>query len=100
MDTVFNYESASVALKKLAELGYTIDYNVLFDDLFKTADDYTIDHLYRYEGATDPSDESTVYGIRNTVNDDKGVFVVGDLSLVENRKRDIILNMELRSKRK
>lgn len=100
METIFNYESPSVALKKLAELGYKIDYNVFFDDLFKTADDYTIDYLYRYEGATDPSDESTVYGIRNTVSADKGVFVVGDLSLVESKKRDIILHLELRSKKK
>ena len=98
METIFNYESASVALKKLTDLGYTIDYNVLFEELFKEAEEYTIDYLYRYEGATDPSDESTVYGIRNTVTNDKGVFVVGDLSLVESKKREIILNLELRSK--
>lgn len=100
METIFNYESASVALAKLTDLGYRIDYNVFFDDLFKTSDDYTIDYLFRYEGATDPSDESTVYGIRNIINEDKGVFVVGDLSLVESKKREIILNLELRSKRK
>ena len=98
METIFNYESASVALKKLTDLGYTIDYNVLFEELFKAAEEYTIDYLYRYEGATDPSDESTVYGIRNSVTNDKGVFVVGDLSLVESKKREIILNLELRSK--
>lgn len=98
METIFNYESASVALKKLTDLGYTIDYNVLFEELFKAAEEYTIDYLYRYEGATDPSDESTVYGIRNTVNNNKGVFVVGDLSLVESKKREIILNLELRSR--
>ncbi|SKB61575.1 hypothetical protein SAMN05660841_01513 [Sphingobacterium nematocida] len=98
METIFNYESASVALKKLTDLGYTIDYNVLFEELFNAAEEYTIDYLYRYEGATDPSDESTVYGIRNIVTNDKGVFVVGDLSLVESKKREIILNLELRSK--
>lgn len=98
METIFNYESASVALEKLTDLGYTIDYNVLFEELFKAAEEYTIDYLYRYEGATDPSDESTVYGIRNMVNNNKGVFVVGDLSLVESKKREIILNLELRSK--
>lgn len=99
METIFNYESASVALNKLTELGYLIDFNMNFDPLVETADNFKIDYLYRYEGATDPSDESTVYGIRNILTGDKGVFVVGDLSLIEGRKRDIIVNLEMRSKR-
>lgn len=99
METIFNYESASVALQKLTEKGYTIDYNVHFDYLLRAADGYTIDYLYRYEGATDPSDESTVYGIRNISTGEKGVFVVGDLGLIEGRKRDIIVNLEMRSRK-
>lgn len=100
METIFNYDSASVALNKLRELGYAIDYNSKFDDLAQSSDDFTIDYLYRYEGATDPSDESSVYGVRNLVTGEKGVFVVGDLSLIEGRKRDIIVNLEIRSKQR
>lgn len=99
METIFNYESASVALKKLNQLGYTMDYNLHFDHLLDAADSYTIDYLYRYEGASDPGDESTVYGIRNIHTGDKGVFVAGDLSLIEGKKREIIVNLEMRSKK-
>lgn len=99
MKTIFNYESASIALQKLSEKGYTIDYNVHFDRLQNEAEGYIIDYLYRYEGATDPGDESTVYGIRNMSTNDKGVFVVGDLGLIEGRKRDIIVNLEIRSRK-
>lgn len=98
METIFNYESASIALKKLSEKGYTIDYNIHFDYLSDEADGYIIDYLYRYEGATDPGDESTVYGIRNMQTGAKGVFVVGDLGLIEGKKRDIIVNLEMRSR--
>lgn len=98
METIFNYDSPSIALEKLQAKGYSKDYNEEFDELFAYTNDYTIDYLYRYEGASDPSDESTVYGIRNTVSGEKGVFVAGDLSLIEGRKRDIIVNLELRSK--
>ncbi len=36
--------------------------------------------IYRYEGMSDPDDESSVYGIINNQNGDKGVYVVGNLS--------------------
>lgn len=98
METIFNYESASIALTKLKEKGYSIDFNTDFDDLVADSDNYTIDYLYRYEGATDPGDESTVYGIRNVNTGKKGVFVVGDLSTVEGKKRDILISLEIRSK--
>ncbi len=99
METIFNYDSPSIALDKLREKGYTKDFNQEFDELFDYTDDYTIDYLYRYEGATDPGDESTVYGIRNEATGAKGVFVAGDLSLIEGRKRDIIINLEIRAKK-
>ncbi|MFZ4861663.1 hypothetical protein ACL9RF_05705 [Sphingobacterium sp. Mn56C] len=98
METIFNYDSPSVALAKLKEKGYTVDFNVEFDSISNAVDEFTIDYLYRYEGATDPGDESTVYGIRNLNTEEKGVFVAGDLSLIEGRKRDIIVQLEIRSK--
>ncbi|MBE8712238.1 hypothetical protein [Sphingobacterium hungaricum] len=98
MKTIFNYDTPSVALDKLKAKGYEIDFNVEFDHLVESADDYTIDYLYRYEGASDPGDESTVYGIRNEKTEDKGVLVAGNLSFLEGKKRDIILQMELRAR--
>ena len=100
MDTSHNYATTTEALKDLEKKGYTVDYNVEFDGLVKNASDYEIDHLYRYEGQSDPADESSVYGIRNTVNDEKGIFVAGNLSLIEGKKRDIILDLEMRYKQK
>lgn len=99
METRYDYESAAFALQELKDLGYFKDYNIEFDELLAQPDKYVIDYLYRYEGPTNPSDESTVYGIRNQNTGSKGVFVVGDLSLVEGKKREIIINLEIQSKR-
>ncbi|MGO1244298.1 MAG: hypothetical protein ACTJHT_12235 [Sphingobacterium sp.] len=100
METKHKYETADVALEKLKEMGYTTDYNIAFDEISVDADDYQVDHLYRYEGDSNPDDESTVYGISNPTNGKKGVFVAGNLSLIEGRKRDIILNLEMKFKKK
>ncbi len=96
METKHNYETTDVALANLQNMGYTIDFNIAFDEILEDADHYKIDHLYRYEGASNPDDESTVYGISNEKNGKKGVFVAGNLSLVEGKKRDIILKLELK----
>jgi hypothetical protein len=98
METKYDYQSVMVALEELKNLGYDNDLNIDFDEGLFNAEDYVIDYLYRYEGITNPSDESTVYGLRNQSTGKKGVFVVGDLSMVEGKKREIIINLEIRSK--
>lgn len=98
METKYNYESASVAIEKLKQDGYEVDYNIEFDELVATANDYKIDQIYRYEGATDPGDESHVYGIQNIKTGSKGIFVAGDISVIEGKKRDIILELEIRAR--
>ncbi len=100
METKHHYETADVALAKLQEMGYTIDFNIAFEEIFDQAEDYQIDYLYRYEGPSNPDDESTVYGISNESNGKKGVFVAGNLSLIEGKKRDILLNLEMKHKNK
>lgn len=98
MDTRYNYDNAKTALAELQKLGYTIDYNVMFEEIEADAENFEIDYLYRYEGMTNPSDESTVYGIKHINGDKKGVFVAGNLSFIEGRKRDIIIALEIKSK--
>ena len=99
MKTVFKYETVSVALSQLAEKGYTKDYNSECEDLLSNSSDFTIDYLFRYEGASNPDDESSVYGLRNKNTDEKGVFVAGNLSLIEGEVREIIIQLEIASKK-
>lgn len=99
MGTKHNYETTDVALAELKKMGYTVDFNTEFEEIQKDADNYKIDHLYRYEGQSNPDDESTVYGISNNESGKKGVFVAGNLSVIEGKKRDIILALEMKYKK-
>ncbi|WP_282629723.1 hypothetical protein [Empedobacter sedimenti] len=75
----YRYKSASLALAELKELGYTIDYNIEKDQIKQDSTNFDITYIYRYEGDSNPDDESSVYGIVNNINGDKGVYVVGNL---------------------
>ena len=98
MDNRNKYDSATVALEKLKEAGYVIDYNIELEPLIANPSNYKIDYVYRYEGDSNPDDENTVYGIveKNSLN--KGVFVIGNLSFVEGKIRDVIINLEIAHK--
>ena len=75
----YRYKSTSLALKELNELGYTIDFNVEKDKIRATPEEYDITYIYRYEGESNPDDESSVYGIMNVSTNEKGVYVAGNL---------------------
>lgn len=92
------YDSATVALDKLKEAGYVIDYNIELDSLIANPANYQIDCIYRYEGDSNPDDENTVYGITEKNSLNKGVFVIGNLSFVEGDVRDVIIGLEIAHK--
>lgn len=79
---MYHYATVSKALEDLAEKGFTIDFNLEADRIKDCGDCFEIVHIYRYEGATDPGDEATVYGIKSDKGE-KGVYVSGDLSFSE-----------------
>lgn len=73
------YANAKDALDKLKEHGYTTDFNLeenciaCLEGKF-SPDDFEITAIYRYEGDSNPDDESTVYAIRSA-SGIKGVLV-------------------------
>jgi len=79
---MYHYATVSKALEELKEKGFTVDFNLQEERIKNGADEFEIEHIYRYEGQTDPGDEATVYGIRSKTGE-KGVYVAGDLSMAE-----------------
>nr|WP_317632471.1 hypothetical protein [uncultured Flavobacterium sp.] len=75
MAPIFKYESASIAISELKTKGYLQDFNLIENELHKNFDRTMIDIVYRYEGDTNPDDQSIVYGI--DYNGIKGIFVSG-----------------------
>jgi hypothetical protein len=69
-------------LQKLRSEGYTEDFNLHIDCLscqggaFKLhPEDFHIDGIYRFEGATDPGDSTILYAISSSKYHMKGVLV-------------------------
>lgn len=75
------YPTLSVAIEDLNKLGYTVDYNLHDDGLeskhhgkIYSADEMDVVKYYRFEGMSNPSDNSILYVIETT-DGKKGLLV-------------------------
>ncbi|WP_020601094.1 hypothetical protein [Spirosoma panaciterrae] len=75
------YDTLIDALDGLRQQGFTKDYNLKSDCLYCQSDsialqpaDFDIVEVYRFEGMTDPGDETVLYAIEAR-NGDKGTLV-------------------------
>lgn len=75
------YPSLSVAINELKDEGYTVDYNLHDDGLeskhhgkIYTANEMKVVKYYRFEGMTNPGDNSILYVIETT-DGRKGLLV-------------------------
>jgi len=81
MQQQFHYATVTEAITQLRAKGFTLDLNLkenqfLTDGNAYAADEFEIVDLYRYEGATDPADEATVYALASK-SGLKGILVSG-----------------------
>ncbi|ULQ53737.1 phosphoribosylpyrophosphate synthetase [Flavihumibacter fluvii] len=75
------YETLSEGINDLKKRGYTVDFNLSFDCIIchetpitLMPSEFEIVEVYRFEGATNPSDSSVLYAIESK-HGDKGVLV-------------------------
>ena len=76
-----SYDTLTEALNGLRQEGFTQDYNLKSDCLYCQSDnvelrpaDFDIVDVYRFEGMTDPGDETVLYAIE-AKNGGKGTLV-------------------------
>ena len=79
-----NFGTLSETINVLVRLGYTHDFNIKDDcivcnrtNITLSPDDFQIDHVYRFEGDSDPEYQSILYAISSTKFDLKGILVNG-----------------------
>lgn len=82
--TPYSYDTESQAINGLVKRGYTANFSILTEkeclichspSLELSPDDFEIDEIYRFEGMTNPGDESIVFGISSDKYQIKGVVV-------------------------
>lgn len=78
------YDTLSQAIKALQDQGYTEDFNLLHDSIDCRGrsirlrpEDFDIDKVFRFFGASDPDDESILYAISSNKYSLKGILVNG-----------------------
>jgi hypothetical protein len=76
-----SFDTVTDAVKDLKARGFTIDFNVAFDqlicsneDIRLNPDEFEIVEVYRFEGESNPSDEDVVYAVESKDEKVKGVL--------------------------
>ena len=79
-----SYGTLSETINGLKKAGYTLDFNICKDSLVcqqnnatLSTDDFEIDKVYRFEGESNPDDESILYAISSSNFNVKGLLVNG-----------------------
>ena len=79
-----NYDTLSEAVNDLVKRGYTTDFLLQEEkeyplcsnsSLELSPEDFTIDEVHRFEGMTDPADESNVFAISSMKHGIKGLVI-------------------------
>jgi hypothetical protein len=82
--TIYSYDTLSQAVDDLVKRGYTADFLIQTEkeclicnnnSLELSPEDFVIDEVYRFEGMTDPADESIVFAISSPKYDMKGLVI-------------------------
>ena len=79
-----SYGTLSETINGLKNDGYTLDFNVRREriichesNIVLSPEDFVIDKVYRFEGASNPDDQSILYAISSSKFKVKGVLVNG-----------------------
>lgn len=79
-----SFGTLSETINALSQLGYTHDFNINDECLvchkthvILSPEEFQIDKVYRFEGASDPDNQSILYAISSINSDIKGVLVNG-----------------------
>ncbi len=79
-----NFGTMSETINGLAKLGYTHDFNIKDECIVchqtntsLSPNDFQIDKVYRFEGASDPDYQSILYAISSSEHNIKGILVNG-----------------------
>lgn len=95
MENRYHYASVLKALEELKTLGFTVDFNLREEDIMHYPHNYEIQHIYRYEGESNPDDEAIVYGITSNTGE-KGVFVAGFAPNSENEAAKVLHKLSIK----
>lgn len=97
MKPIYHYSTVAEALDELNKKGFIHDFNLQDETIKNNPHNYEIEHVYRYEGDTDPGEEAVVYGITSN-SGEKGVYVAGFSANSENEASSVLAKLCIEGK--
>lgn len=98
------FDTVTDALNDLQQRGYKHDFSITPDSLFCDAhelhikpDKFEVDEMHRFEGESDPGDESVVYAISSVHHALKGTLVLAFGTYAEEVSPDLLQKLRYRS---
>ncbi len=89
-----NMPTLTESINRLRKEGYTVDFNLkqnglecLKEGIMLAADQFQIDEVSRFEGMSDPADETVLYAVSSADGTCKGVLVDAYGSVCRTNKR-------------
>ncbi|WP_348797378.1 hypothetical protein [Flavobacterium adhaerens] len=96
MKPTYHYTTVLEALTDLKKNGFSHDFNQHHELIITNPENYSIVHIYRYEGDSDPDEEAIVYGIKS-ISGDNGVFVSGFSANSSSKAAVFLENLSLKN---
>lgn len=95
-------ETLSEALQRLTAAGYTDEFRAeagglrnLKSGAIDPPESYRVDEVVRFEGESDPSDESAVFALSATAGRTKGTYTVAYGSMMDSLDADLVRRLEM-----
>jgi hypothetical protein len=99
-----NYDTVVAALEGLKAKGYTLDFNISFDNIkcdehniCLNPAEFEITEVHRFEGDTNPSDEDVVYAVESKDGKTKGTISSAFGMYADSISNDMIQKLSLHS---
>jgi len=97
-----SFDTLSEAMNALKADGFTLDFNAAFDkiqcmenDACLRPEEFEITQVHRFEGMTNPSDQSVLYAIESKQGDLKGLLVGAYGAYSEDMDADMLRKLSI-----
>jgi|SRR6476659_7062642 hypothetical protein len=100
-----SYDTVTEAINGLKSRGFSIDFNLAFDQLICSKDnislkphEFEIVEVYRFEGESNPSDEDVVYAVESKDGKLKGVMTSAFGLYADSMSNEMIQKLSMHTK--